>query len=59
MFERALQRAEERDPAEALKVLKSLGIVESGARRTGVATVRIVDLYAFAPELKINRLGRR
>ncbi|HEX5747455.1 MAG TPA: hypothetical protein VFZ09_14515 [Archangium sp.] len=58
-FLRALKGAGESDPGEALKSFKTLGIVEAGSRRNGTPTVRIVDLYAFAPELEINRLGRR
>jgi len=47
-----------RTPSESLEDLKALGVVERGNRRDGTSTVRIVDLYAYAPELKINRLGR-
>jgi hypothetical protein len=36
-----------------------LGIVETGSRRDGTPTVRIVDLYAMATELDITRRGRR
>lgn len=53
-------RAEARPEAEeALTALQALGFVEFGERRDKTPTVRIVDLYAFAPELKINRRGRR
>jgi cellulose biosynthesis protein BcsQ len=58
-FLNALERAGESDPAAALKTLEDLGIVETGARRDKTPTVRIVDLYAFAPRLRIERLGRR
>ena len=54
-----LKGAGEESPGEALKNFKSLGIVESGSRRDGTPTVRIVDLYAFAPDLEIERVGRR
>jgi hypothetical protein len=58
-FLNALEHAGESDPAAALKTLEDLGIVETGARRDKTPTVRIVDLYAFAPQLRIERLGRR
>jgi hypothetical protein len=58
-FLQQLRRVGESDPEEALKTFKSLGIVESGSRRDGTPTVRIVDLYAFAPSLEIKRVGRR
>lgn len=58
-FLNALEQAGEHDPAAALKTLEDLGIVETGARRDKTPTVRIVDLYAFAPRLRIERLGRR
>ncbi len=58
-FIAALGRAGELDAAAALATLESLGIVEKGARRDKTPTVRIVDLYAFAPRLRIERLGRR
>ena len=44
---------------QALRRLEELGVVESGSRRDGTATVRVVDLYAFAQELGIKRVGRR
>lgn len=44
---------------EVLDRLEALGVVELGSRRDGTPTIRIVDLYAFAPELQINRRGRR
>ncbi len=49
-----LERAQKR-----LRRLMELGIVEGGERRDRTPTVRIVDLYAFAPELEVKRLGRR
>lgn len=55
----ALAGAGDSDPQATLGVLESLGIVEIGARRDKTPTVRIVDLYAFAPRLRIERLGRR
>lgn len=58
-FLESLKRAGEKDPAEAMGKLKDLGLLEMGARRDGTPTVRIVDLYAFAPELSISRMGRR
>jgi hypothetical protein len=58
-FLRALEQVGESDPTSALQLFENLGIVERGARRDGTPTVKIVDLYAFAPELKIERLGRR
>lgn len=58
-FLAALARAGESDPKEALVVFKRLGLAESGKRRGGTPTVRIVDLYAFAPALEIDRRGRR
>lgn len=44
---------------DVLKTLIELGILEQGMRRDKTPTVRIVDLYAFNPELNIKRLGRR
>jgi len=58
-FLKALKDAGDSDPKAALDELKMLGIVESGSRRDGTGTVRIVDLYALASELKIVRRGRR
>lgn len=58
-FLTALEAAGEPKPKDALAAYKRLGIVESGKRRDGTPTVRIVDLYAFAPELEIDRRGRR
>ena len=58
-FTTALRAAGESDPEEALKDLEALGVVETGARRDKTPTTRIVDLYAFAPQLDIQRLGRR
>ncbi len=58
-FLAALKSAAELEPKEALAVFKRLGLAESGRRRDGTPTVRIVDLYAFAPELEIDRRGRR
>jgi len=55
----ALKQAGEPEPAVALTLLETLGIVETGSRRDKTPTVRIVDLYAFAPKLRIDRLGRR
>lgn len=54
-----LQKAGESDPREALRALKDLGIVESGQRRDKTPSVRIVDLYAYAPDLEIKRVGQR
>ena len=58
-FLAALGRAGEAEPEEALKELENLGVVEIGARRDKTPTTRIVDLYAFASRLEIQRLGRR
>lgn len=58
-FSRALGRAGDAAPKAALDELKVLGIVETGSRRDGTPTVRIVDLYAMATELDITRRGRR
>jgi cellulose biosynthesis protein BcsQ len=58
-FLEALKQAGEPEPAAALTMLEALGIVETGSRRDKTPTVRIVDLYAFAPKLRIDRLGRR
>jgi len=55
----ALKQAGEPEPTAALTLLEVLGIVETGSRRNKTPTVRIVDLYAFAPKLRIDRLGRR
>ena len=48
----------EAHPEEALKALRERGIIELVEKGEQVY-VRIVDLYAFAPELDITRLGRR
>lgn len=58
-FLAALMKVGESEPEEALKELAALGVVEIGARRDKRPTTRIVDLYAFAPGLEIQRLGRR
>lgn len=58
-FLTALAGAGDPDPAVTINTLESLGIIETGARRDKTPTVRIVDLYAFAPRLRIERLGRR
>lgn len=58
-FLKRLAAEDEKDPKAALDELKMLGIVETGSRRDGTPTVRIVDLYALAPELKLVRRGRR
>ncbi len=58
-FLAALDYAGESEPKDTLAVFKSLGLAESGRRRDGTPTVRIVDLYAFATELEIERKGRR
>lgn len=58
-FIQALRNAGELEPEEALKDLEILGVVEFGSRRDKTPTVRVVDLYAFAPRLEIQRLGRR
>jgi len=58
-FLQALENVGEPEPAAALAMLQELGIVELGSRRDKTSTVRIVDLYAFAPRLEIARLGRR
>lgn len=58
-FLAALELAGEPEPREALAVFKRLGLAESGRRRGGTPTVRIVDLYAFAADLEIDRRGRR
>jgi len=55
----ALRRAGDAEPEDALKTLEALGVVEAGSRRDKTPTTRIVDLYAFAPQLDIQRLGRR
>lgn len=47
------------EPTRALDLLNDLGVVEFGERRNRTPTVRIVDLYALAPELEIKRVGRR
>ena len=46
-------------PEDTVADLESLGVIEFGSRRDKTSTVRIVDLYAFAPRLEIQRLGRR
>jgi MinD-like ATPase involved in chromosome partitioning or flagellar assembly len=49
-------------PVEARKAVEKLvdlGVLERGSRREGTPTLRIVDLYAFAEKLEIDRLGRR
>jgi hypothetical protein len=59
-FLKRLGRAGAREMTEpALASLQELGFVEFGERRDKTPTVRIVDLYAFAPELNIVRRGRR
>jgi MinD-like ATPase involved in chromosome partitioning or flagellar assembly len=59
-FIEALTKSGESDPESALKELEDLGVIEFGSRREkSRATARIVDLYAFAPRLEIQRLGRR
>lgn len=58
-FLQALEQAGEHEPSVAFTMLKDLGIVETGTRRDNTPTVRIVDLYAYAPKLGIARLGRR
>lgn len=58
-FIAALKQAGETEPEEALKELEASGVVEFGSRRDKRPTARIVDLYAFAPRLEIQRLGRR
>lgn len=47
------------DPERSLDVLHELGVVEFGERRNRTPTVRIVDLYAMAPDLEVTRVGRR
>jgi hypothetical protein len=54
-----LGKAGQKEPETGLGQLHAIGLVEYGRRRDDTPTVRIVDLYAFAPELKIERLGRR
>jgi MinD-like ATPase involved in chromosome partitioning or flagellar assembly len=48
-----------KDARAAIEQLVKIGVLERGSRRRGQPTLRIVDLYAFAPELEVNRLGRR
>ena len=47
------------NPIEVTQTLATLGVIERGSRQDKTPTVRIVDLYAFAAELKVKRLGRR
>lgn len=59
-FLRQLVAQGDKDPDETLRMLaEDLGVVEPGARNNKTPTVRIVDLYAFAKELQIKRVGRR
>jgi cellulose biosynthesis protein BcsQ len=58
-FLSSLKTAGEAEPRQALEMFDSIGVTERGSRRDGKPTVRIVDLYAFAPKLDINRLGRK
>jgi MinD-like ATPase involved in chromosome partitioning or flagellar assembly len=58
-FISALVKVGEATPEDAVTALESLGVIESGSRRDKTPTVRVVDLYAFAPQLDIQRLGRR
>lgn len=59
-FLRQLTRQGDENPAETLQLLADdLGVIEHGARNDKTPTVRIVDLYAFAKDLQIKRVGRR
>lgn len=58
-FLEELKNVGETDEWDALKKLEGAGVIETGARRDKTPTTRIVDLYAFAPKLEIQRLGRR
>lgn len=59
-FVEGLRKAGDSDPEETIKMLRDeLGVIEEGSRKNKTPTVRIVDLYAFAPALAINRQGRR
>lgn len=59
-FLQQLEAQGDKHPEETLRMLaEDLGVIEHGARNDKTPTVRIVDLYAFAKELQIKRVGRR
>jgi selenocysteine lyase/cysteine desulfurase len=58
-FQYELRKHGQSQPEEVTRTLAELGVIERGSRQDKTPTIRIVDLYAFAAELKIKRLGRR